>query len=319
MFIQEATKPGELNGSTPSVELGTSSIHDAYLMEFEINATNETGSSVTPTIADFLGAINQIKIQSDNSKDHYALTGMDVARRNAMFSPMGIESRVIDKTFSAVADDGTVSAKFVLTLDEGDIVALQHNNITMKVEMASTIKTDFPITSYTVKPTVIEKIPQTEQDIIGTYGENFEYALEPKVYATTKTLSNTTEYTGFLEVPTGALLRGAMLNWTSAPKQWGVVQIVPSRTEISRMNWLTSQVKDQRRFGTQLASNTVYFDYDSEWTLNGLGKDGRTFNRGDYMFAALPNNADTTLRMVSYEQMFPAGAGDILNAGKRFV
>ena len=86
MFIQESTKPGELNKSTPSVELGTSSIHDAYLLEFNITAKNETGASATPTIEDFLKAINEVKVQSDNSKDHYALAGMDIARRNTMFS-----------------------------------------------------------------------------------------------------------------------------------------------------------------------------------------------------------------------------------------
>lgn len=308
MFVQESTKSQELNKSTPSVELGVTSIHDAYMLEFSITAKNETGAAATPTMAQVLGAIEQINVKSDNSRDHYALSGMDIARRNAMRTPYGLTSRYLDKTFSEVADDASFTANFVMTLNEGDIVALQHNNITLKASLASQIADDFNITGYTIKPTVIELIPQTKEDIIGKYGENFEYALEPKVYSIEKKCPANTEFVDFADLPTSALLQGAMMHWSTAPSQFGLVQVAPARMEITRLNWLTARYKDSMKFGTEMPANVTYFDYASEWTMNSLGKDGRTFNRGDYRFAA--NSAvETTMRLVSFEQMFPAGAG----------
>jgi len=314
MFVQESTKSQELNKSTPAVELGVTSIHDAYMLEFAITAKNETGAAVTPTMAQFLNAIEQINVKSDNSRDHYAVSGMDIARRNAMRTPYGLSNRYLDKTFTEVADDASVTCNFVATLNEGDIVALQHNNITLKASLASKIADGFNITDYVIKPTVIELIPQSAADITGKYGANFEYALEPKVYAQEKKCGANTEFMGFMDLPTSTLLQGAMMHWSVAPSQFGLVQVAPARMDITRLSWNTARAKDSTKFGTEMPANVTYFDYASEWTLNNLGKDGRDFSRGDYQFAA-NTSAETTMRLVSYEQMFPAGAGAI-SSGK---
>ncbi|MDV0442589.1 hypothetical protein [Methanorbis furvi] len=318
MKFHENTTPQEINLSNPAVELGNSSIHDAYALEINISAKNETGSAKVPTIQEFLSAFEQIAVMSDNTRYHYALTGLDIARRNAMTMPQGIPSRVLDKTFTSVADDATMSASFVLTLDEGDLIALQHDTVTLKAAIAKQIAVDCPVTACTINTTIFEKIPESVTEIVGTYGANFERALEPKVYAMEKTLPSTTEFTGFFDLPTGSLLNGAMLHWTVAPSQVGMIQVVPSRSEIHRVNWATAVARDERRLRTAMPSNTLLMDYNSEWMLNALGKDGRTFNRGDYQIAA-KSATETKLRYVSFEKTFPAGAGAVFEPGNRFL
>lgn len=317
MRFQETTIPQEINRSNPAVELGVTSIHDAYSLEVSITAKNETGAAATPTIDQFLGALEQIAVMSDNTRYHYALNGLDIARRNAMMIPPNC-NRVIDKTFSSTADDASCTATFVLNLDEGDIVALQHDTVTLKAAVAKTIAADWNITDFSIKPTVYEKIPESTAEIVKAYGAEFEKVLEPKVYCTEKTLPAGTEFMGFFDLPTGALLRGAMLHWSVAPTQFGLIQVVPSRSEIHRINWNAAVTRDERRLRTVMPSNVNLIDYNSEWTLNGLGKDGRTFNRGDYQIAA-KSATETKLRYTSYELTFPAGNSALLEAGSKFL
>lgn len=318
MRFQETTIAQEINLSNPAVELGNTSIHDAYALEINISAKNESGAAKTPTIQEFLSALEQISVMSDNTRYHYALSGLDIARWNALSTQNGLPSRVLDKTFTETADDATMSASFVLTLDAGDLIALQHDTVTLKAAIAKTIAADCPVTACTIKPTIFEKIPESVAEITQAYGANFEAALEPKVYALEKSMPAGTEFTGFFDLPTGALLRSGMMHWTVAPSQIGLIQVVPSRSEIHRVNWNTAVARDERRLRTTMPENTVMMDYNTEWTMNGLGKDGRTFNRGDYQIAA-KSAAETKLRYVSFELTFPAAAGAVLEPGTKFL
>lgn len=318
MRTQEMTIAQEINLSTPSIELGNNSIHDCYLLEVTLKAKNETGAAKTPTIAEWLSAIEQVAVMTDNTRYHYALNGKDIANLNAIRTPVGIPSRVLDMTFGSTADDATMEATFVLALDEGDIVALQHDSVTMKAAFAKTIATDCPVTYAQIKPSLVEDIPESTADITNKYGANFEAALEPKVYAKTQKCSANTEFTGFADLPTGCLLRGAMLDWSAAPEQFGILQVVPSRSELWRLNWATARAKDERLYRTKMPENVTMLNYNTEWVANGLGKDGRGFNRGDFQIAAR-SSVETTLRYISLEQTFPAGAGAVLATGNRFV
>jgi hypothetical protein len=319
MRLQETSLPQELNLSTPSLELGNTSIHSAYMLECTINATNETGAAKTPTINEFLSVLENISVVSDNVRYHYSQNGKDMALRNAMFSPHGVPSRVVDKTFSEVADDGLMSASFVLALEEGDIVGLMHDSVSLKGSFASNMAANCPVTGVSIKPTIYELIPSptaaaAKAELIARYGEGYTGALEPKVYTQTQKCSANTEVTGFFNLPTGALLRGALMQWSVAPSQFGLIATVPSRSELMRLNWNTAVAKDERRFGVPMPSNCTYFDFNAELAMNGLGLDGRNFNRGDYQISAR-TSAETELRYVSYEMMYPSVSGGALNTG----
>lgn len=307
--IQKTALASTINKNNLAVELGNTSIHSAYMLECTITATNGTGASKTPTIAEFLGVLEQINVVSNNTNYHYSWSGTDIARRNAMKTAMNTTNRVLDMTFSAVASTGEMAATFVLWMDEGDVIALMHDTVTLKAQLANYLAESCPVTAVTIKPTIIELVPAAGlADIKARYGEKYEGALEPKVYVREKKCDANTTFTEFFELPTGALLRGAMLKWSVAPSQFGIVATVPSRSELMRMNWTTAVASDEIRFRVKMPDNTNYIDYNAELAFNGLGIDGRNFNLGDYKIAAY-STTETTLRYVSFELTYPSTAG----------
>lgn len=319
MKSQIITLPNTITLNNLSVELGNTSIHSAYMLSVHIEATNNSGSAKTPTIAEFLSVLQTIAVVSDNTRYHYSLSGLDIARRNAMYTKNGLSTRVLDMTFASKATSATMSADFVLALEEGDIIALMHDSVTLKAVLGTQIAANCPVTNVTIRPTIYELVPSADAqtataELLARYGQNFSGALEPKVYALQTTCPANTEITGFFNLPTGALLRSGMMHWSAVPDQFGIIATVPTRSELMRMSWDVARAKDERKFGVSMPANVVNFEFDSELTLNGLGLDGRAFNRGDYQLSAR-TNAQTTLRYVSFEMVFPAIQGGALNAG----
>lgn len=319
MRIQETALPQELNLKTPAIDLGNTSIHTAYHLQVHIEAENGTGAAKTPTIEEWASCLENISVVSDNTRYHYSWNGMDIIKRNAMFAPVGLPTRVIDQTFTSTADGEMMTADFVLALEEGDIIGMMHDSVTLKASIAKTIADDCPIEEITIKPTIYELIPSTDKaaaqaELQARYGEGYVGALEPKVYNLEKKCDANTEITGFFNLPTGALLRGGLMQWSAAPSQFGLIATVPSRSELMRMNWATARAKDERRFRTAMPENCTYFDFDAELAINGLGIDGRAFNRGDYQISARTAE-ELTLRYTSFEMMYPAVSGGSLNPG----
>lgn len=318
MRVQETTVSGELNRNTPAVELGNTSIHSAYMLECCVELTNESGESYTPDILDIGAAFENISVQSDNTRYHYSISGKDIIYKNAMSTKKGTPSRVIDMKPATIADEGSTETKFVLFLEEGDVIGLLHDTVTLKATVARELADGVRITGYSIKPSIIELIPSAGEaglaELAARYGEGYAGALEPKVYAVEQTCHANSEFTGFFNLPTGSLLRGAMMQWTVAPKQLGLIATVPSRAELCRNLWLTRRAMDERMYGTEMPENCNFMNFDAELTNNGLGLDGRAFNRGDYQVACR-TDAETRLRYVSYEMMYPAISGGALNLG----
>lgn len=318
MRVQETAVSGELNRNTPAVELGNTSIHSAYTLECCVELTNESGEAYTPSILDIGAALENISVQSDNTRYHYSLSGKDIIYKNAMSTKVGSPTRVIDMQPATIADEGSTETKFVLFLEEGDVIGLIHDSVTLKASVARELADGVRITGYSIKPGIIELVPSSGEaglaELAARYGAGYAGALEPKCYAVEQTCQANTEFTGFFNLPTGALLRGAMMQWSVAPRQLGLIATVPSRAELCRTHWNTRRAMDERMYGTEMPQNCNYFNFDSELTNNGLGLDGRAFNRGDYQIACRAD-AETRLRYVSYEMMYPAVSGGALNLG----
>lgn len=321
MRVKMNTLSQKINLQNPAINLPRSSIHDCYILKFEMAIKNTGSSSVTPTITQYLEAIEQIVVTSDSTRVHYSLSGLDLTRRNAMLTKNGCDSRVLDLTFSTVAASATGSATFVLFLDEGDIIAVMHDNLELKVTFKDTVTTGVTVTAATVTATIAERIPVSAAELISKYGENFEYAAEPKVYVMTQACAANTELTGFFDLPTGTLLTGAMLHFSTAPEQVGILQTVPDRVELEKIDWAELRAIDERRFGTKIPTGVVTFDYGAQWMDNGLGKDAWNYNKGDIQIAAKAASA-TTLRYVSFERLVNTaifGKTGVTQIGGRFV
>lgn len=316
--IKLNTLSEKINKSVPAIQLPRTSIHDAYALKIALSVTNGTAGSVTPTAAEALAAVESIVLTSDSTRVHYSLNGMDLARRNAIFGNSDVD-KVIEKTFSAIAADGTDTLSFVLFMDEGDILAIAHDSLELKVTFGSAVG-DLTLTAAEVTITIIEKIP-TQAELVSLYGENLEYVAEPKVYAITQSISANTEFTGVLDIPTGTLLTGAMMYFTTAPQQVGVLQTVPDRVELIKIDWDTMRSIDERKFKTDSVTGMITLDYGSQWYDNAMGVPGWTYNKGDRQVAVKSADA-TTLRYVSFERMVDIAAYNktgIANIGGSFV
>lgn len=317
--IKLNTLSEKINKSVPAIQLPRTSIHDAYCLDFKITIENSSESSETPLIADVLTAIEQIVLTSDSTRVHYSLNGADVARRNALFGASDVD-KVIEKTFSAIAAGESDDIEFTMFLDEGDIVAVAHDSLELKVTFGSTAGTNLKITAAEVTTTIVEKIP-TGTELINLYGKNFEFVAEPKVYAITASIPANTEFTGALDLPTGTLLTGAMMYFSTAPQQVGILQTVPDRSELIKINWRTMRAIDERKYKTDMPSGMVTFEYGVQWYDNGLGVPGWTYNKGDRQ-VGVKTSETTTLRYVSFERMVDTETYNktgIANIGGSFV
>ncbi|MDD4126880.1 MAG: hypothetical protein PHV39_04245 [Methanomicrobium sp.] len=316
--IKENTLAEKINKSVPAIQLPRTSIHDAYALKFKISVKNETAGAVTPTIAQVLTAIEQIVLTSDSTRVHYSLNGMDLARRNAIFGSADVE-KVIEKTFSSIAAAGTADLSFVLFMDEGDILAIAHDSLELKVIFGSAVGT-LTLTAAEVTITIIEKIP-SHAELVSLYGENLEYVAEPKVYAITQNIAANTEFTGVMDLPTGTLLTGAMIYFSTAPEQVGILQTVPDRVELIKIDWDTMRAIDERKFKTDSPAGMITLDYGSQWYDNAMGVPAWTYNKGDRQVAVKSATAGT-IRYVSFERMVNTTAyakTGIANIGGSFV
>ena len=287
-----------ISDSNHVVNLPRSSIHDGYELKFSMRLTNTSGASATPLITDVLNAITEISLVSDSVRNHYSLNGLDLARLNYRVDKV---NKVLDKTYEALANDAYVDTDFVLYLDEGEILAIAHTNLELKVLFGSTAGTGIDISNAKCEIGLIEEIC-SEAELKARYGDEYQRLAEPKVYALTATCDANTEFVGFMDLPTGTLLKGAMLTFTTDPTLVGLLRTVPDRVELMKQEWTMARAIDEYIYGTTHPAHIVSMDFGVQWQANGVGKDGWSFSKGDIQLAA-KTSSSTTVRYVSIEQI----------------
>ncbi|MDU9376300.1 hypothetical protein McpSp1_09020 [Methanocorpusculaceae archaeon Sp1] len=307
-----------INRSNPAMSLPNTSIHDAYALKFRMKIKNSWGAAVTPEMEDILKSIEQIVVTTDSTKVNYSLSGLDLARRSAVSSAMGTD-RVIDRTFTSLADGASVDVSFVLYLDEGDIIASAHDQIELKVAFLQNVKQGtgedaakkIELVDPECKLTIVENIP-TAEEFYSKYGQKLELVAEPKVYAITTTCPANTEFTDIMDLPTGTLLGGSMVHFEGGtPELVGLIRTTPDRIELKKVDWDTMRAIDERRFRTKIPAGLINFDYGVQWQSNGVGKDAWNFSKGDVRLAAKTNNP-LTIRYVSFEKIVNTAVYDKL-------
>ncbi len=291
-----------INKNNPAIQLPHTTIHDAYIMGFTITLKNSTEEAITPDIENVLKSIEQFVLTSDGTNVHASLNGIDLARRDAMKSHEGCD-RVIDRTLSAIAGGATQEVKFKLFFDEGDILGAAHDSLEMKITFLNDVLNTegLEIQSATVRITIIELIPEGAE-LIQRYGQNLELLAEPKVYVITQNCAENSEFTGFMDLPTGTLQRGAMLHFSTVPEQVGILKMVPDRTELLKVDFDVLRMIDERKFGCAIPAGIVTLDYGNQISCNNLGLLGWNWSKGDVQIAA-KTGSSTTLRYVSYEHV----------------
>lgn len=297
-----------INFANPSIYIPSNALLDAIALKFTLTVKNSNNAKATPVMKDVLSAITEIKLTTDATNVHYAVNGLDVARLNAFDSHSG-DGAVLNKVCDEIAADAEGTIQFTLFLDQGDILAAQYDSIELKVLFKQVaFATGLTITNAVVNVTTVEVI-LTEAELQNMYGKNLEYFAEPKVVAYTKTNAANSEMRGFADLPTGTLLKRAMLTFSTIPEKFGVIATTPDLQNLMEVDWQTYRDMDAFKHfcNGNCPSDTVVIDYGSQLAANGQGLYAWNFRLGDYQIAS-KNLAETELRYVSCE-LIPKNQG----------
>ena len=299
-------------GSVGTLNLPRNSVHDAYILRFDMKIANGGSSEYKIDIRKVLESIDEIKLVTDSIRVHYALNGYDLALLNAKIQKVQTND-ILTREDVTIPAGKSADYSFCLYLDEGDIVAVAHNNVELSVSFnGEGLGSDITIASASCTVTLKETIYSTAQ-LQELYGASWENIVEPKVYALTSTCAGNTEFSGFMDLPTGTLLRGAIIEFKPAdatastegtyPKQVGLLRTVPDRVELGKVDWDTHRMVDEIIHQTVFPKGIWIYDYGTQWQSNRIGKDVWSFAKGDIQIAAFTNGVEQKVRYISLESM----------------
>lgn len=299
------------------IDLPRDAVIDQIIMKISVTAANaNTTDDYTGTNEALLRAIQEIRVVSDGSTVHYALSGADVALLNRYNSKSGFAPAL--GTAITVAKSGNATFTYYLRLDEGDILAAAKDSLEMRIVVNPAITSDVTISALTCTVTLVENVLSPEE-FVATYGPNLEYAAEPKVYALSVPVTASSELTNVLDLPTGSLARAGLLQFIDPatglagsvdPTAIGLINTSPDRREVLHVDFPTLQAINTSEYDLGAAlPGVALLNYGKDVTNDGFGLRGWRFTKGDWQIAAKGANA-ATLRYVCLEHVVNAAAFD---------
>lgn len=299
------------------IDLPRDAVIDQIIMKISVTAANaNTTDDYTGTNEALLRAIQEIRVVSDGSTVHYALSGADVALLNRYNSKAGFAPAL--GTAITVAKSGNATFTYYLRLDEGDILAAAKDSLEMRIVVNPAITSDVTISALTCTVTLVENVLSPEE-FVATYGPNLEYAAEPKVYALSVPVTASSELTNVLDLPTGSLARAGLLQFIDPatglagsvdPTAIGLINTSPDRREVLHVDFPTLQAINTSEYDLGAAlPGVALLNYGKDVTNDGFGLRGWRFTKGDWQIAAKGANA-ATLRYVCLEHVVNAAAFD---------
>lgn len=315
MYSKYRTLSDTINLLKTSIDLPRDAVIDQILLKVSMTVKNAGAGAWTSTDEALLRAIQEIRVVSDGSTVHYALSAADVAILNAYNSKHGFAAK-IDEAITIAAGAETTKT-FYLRLDEGDILAASKDSLELKTFTNPTIATDVTITALTITTTIVENVLST-QEFIASYGASSEFAAEPKVYALSVSIPAGSELTNVLDLPTGSLLRAGVLQFCTGglvggvdPSAIGLINTSPDRREILNVDYLTLRAINAAEYdlGGAAPAGVVLLNYGKDVTADGYGLRGWRFVKGDYQITA-KTATPATLRYISLEHVVNASVFD---------
>jgi hypothetical protein len=279
-----------------------------------VNATTDSALK----LADILNGITDVRIVSDGNTVHYSVRALDLAIMN-YYDTQGVAINP-DAAFTA-AHAASTPFSFMLTFDQGDILALTKESLEMSFNIAPQISTDCTIDTITGTLTLMENV-YTTAEFAATYGANLEAAAEPKIVALEKAYNATAELSEFLDLPTGTLSRRAFLITSDAsgvrgnadPDKIGIIVTTPDRREIYTVDFATMAKINQNDYTLPATLAGVrLIDYGNEITNDVFGLRGWKYTKGDYQIAARGSNAGK-MRYLSCEYVVNTSTFDTIRA-----
>lgn len=316
MYSKYRTLNQTLSLINTRIDLPRDAVIDQLILKVVATVANAGQVAYAGTNEAILRAIQEIRVVSDGSTVHYALSAADIALLNAYNSKAGFAPALGGPV--AIDAAGSETLTYYLRLDEGDILAASKDSLEMKIVVNPTISADVTITALTATVTLVENVLSPEE-FVATYGPNLEYAAEPKVYALSAPVTASSELTNVLDLPTGSLARAGMLQFINPatglaggvdPTAIGLINTSPDRREVLHVDFPTLQAINTSEYDLGAAlPGVALLNYGKDVTNDGFGLRGWRFTKGDWQIAAKGANA-ATLRYVCLEHVVNAAAFD---------
>jgi len=317
MYSKYRTLSQTLSLINTRMDLPRDAVIDQLILKMAVTVANASAENAyAGTNEAILRAIQEIRVVSDGSTVHYALSGADIALLNKYNSKTGFAPAL--GTAIAVEKSKSANLTYYLRLDEGDILAASKDSLEMKIVVNPAVATDVTISALTCTVTLVENVLSPEE-FITSYGPNLEYAAEPKVYALSVPVVASTELTSVLDLPTGSLARAGILQFIAPatglagrvdPTAIGLINTSPDRREVLHVDFPTLQAINVSEYDLGAAlSGVAMLNYAKDVTNDGYGLRGWRFTKGDWQVAARTANA-ATLRYVCLEHVVNTGVFD---------
>ncbi|MFA7121319.1 MAG: hypothetical protein WC277_07545 [Bacilli bacterium] len=317
MYSKYRTLNQTLSLINTRMDLPRDAVIDALFLKITATVGNAGQGAYAGTNEAVLRAIQEIRIVSDGSTVHYALSGADIALLNKYNSKSGFAAALDGAV--AVGAGGSEDFAYYLRLDEGDILAASKDSLEAKIVVNPTIDTDVTITALTCEITLVENV-MTPEEFVATYGPNLEYAAEPKIYALSVPVTASSELTNILDLPTGSLARAGLLQFINPatglagsvdPVAIGLINTSPDRREVLHVDFPTLQRINAADYdiGPINLPGVALLNYAKDVTNDGYGLRGWRFTKGDWQIAGKTSNA-ATLRYVCLEHVVNSGVFD---------
>lgn len=316
MYSKIRTLNDDLSLAKSRIDLPRDAIIDEIYVKFDLTVANTSGSTWAGTVEKVLAAIEEIRVVSDGSNVHYAISARDAVLLNTYNCPDGFAPNL--KGTVSIDNSESADLSYTIRLDEGDILAVSKDNLEMKVILNTAIDTGVTLTALVGEVSIVENV-LTPEEMIANYGPNLEYAAEPKVYALSGPVSSSTDLQSALDLPTGSLHRAALLCFVAAdgtlgsvdPTKIGLINTSPDRREVLHADWAILRAQNGATYdlGGAPPSGVARLDFARDVTTDGFGLRGWRFTKGDWQIAAKTANA-ATLRYICLEHVVNAGVFD---------
>lgn len=310
MYSKYRTLNQTLSLVNTRIDLPRDAVIDQLILKFDITVSDGGSGGYTGTNEAILRAIEEIRVVSDGSTVHYALSGADIALLNAYNSQYGFAVPLGGAV--SVSSGSSTDLTYYLRLDEGDILAVAKDSLEAKIVVNPVIDTDITISALTCEITLVENVLSPEE-FMASYGPNMEAAAEPKVYALSVPVVASSELTNVLDLPTGSLIRAGMMEFINPatklagevdPESVGLINTSPDRREVLHVDWGTLQKLNAADYpiGATVLPGVAMLNYAADVTNDGYGLRGWRFTKGDWQIAVKSSNA-ATLRYVCLEHV----------------
>lgn len=152
MYSKYRTLNQTLSLINTRIDLPRDAVIDQLILKVVATVANAGQVAYAGTNEAILRAIQEIRVVSDGSTVHYALSAADIALLNAYNSKAGFAPALGGPV--AIDAAGSETLTYYLRLDEGDILAASKDSLEMKIVVNPTISADVTITALTATVTV---------------------------------------------------------------------------------------------------------------------------------------------------------------------